>query len=104
LVAERDRQPEERLEGHLRATDLIGQLEGPLELGRGLRQVAVAPEQDAAHRVRKAELAGQALALGEGRRGLGLALHRIPLATVHGQSGERGVELDLGRQVADLLG
>ena len=63
------------------------ELEGALEHARRRVEVAVAPEQHAAHRVREAELAGQPLALGERRRRLGLALHRLPVAAVAPRAG-----------------
>ena len=46
----------------------------------------------------------QSLALGEAGAGLGGPLDLLPVGPVEGERGERGVELDLGGEVADLLG
>ena len=60
--------------------------------------------QRAAQEVREAELAGQALALDQRSDRLGPRLDRLPFAAMQGQGRERGVELDLRRQVSGPLG
>ena len=103
-LAQRRAKPEQRLEGDLGAAHLLGEVSGLAQaLGR-LVESPLAPAEHAAHHVREAELARQAFALGELPGRLGLSLHRVPVAAVRGQLGQRGVQLDLGRQVARLLG
>ena len=52
----------------------------------------------------EAELAGEALALDQGGDRLGPRLDGVPFTAVEGERRERGVQLDLRRQVADPLG
>ena len=68
LVAQRDRQPEQRLERDLGPAHLLGQLVRAVEQHGGLSDPSLAPAQQAAQRVRQAQLAHEPLALGERRR------------------------------------
>jgi hypothetical protein len=73
------------------------------EHGR-LVEVALTPAQQPAQRDRQAQLADQALALGQLGAGLRRALDLRPVGAVHSELGERRVQLDLRRQRAHLLG
>ena len=73
-VAQRGGEPEQRREGDLRAPDLLAELVRAAAGLGGALPVAVAPAQRAADHVREAELAEQALALGEGRARVGRRL------------------------------
>jgi hypothetical protein len=64
-LAQRRTKPEQRLEGHLGATHLLGEVSGLTQSLRRLVEPTFAPVEHAAHHVREAELPRQAFALGE---------------------------------------
>src|ERR1700682_4774891 len=103
-VALCDGQARERAERHLRPADLLGQFPGESEVPGRCLPVSGAPAQAPARGIRETELADQALAFGELGARVARASYLIPVAAVKGQLRERGLELDLGRHVADPLG
>ena len=94
-LAKRGRQPEERLERNLGPAHLLGEIGGATKrLGR-LVEVALPPAKHAPHHVGEAELAREALTLGQRAGCLGLPLDALPVPAVGGQLRERSVQLDL---------
>ena len=102
-VAERAAEPVERRERDLRPSDLLRQLVGAPAPALGVIPPAFAPGEHAAQDARVAQLADEALALGQVGARLGRALDRVPVGAVRGDLRDRRLKLDLSRQVADLL-
>ena len=94
-LAQRCREPEQRLEGDFRAPNLLGKVGRLSQALRRFVEVALTPAKHAPHHVGEAELAREALTLGQRAGCLGLPLDALPVPAVGGQLRERSVQLDL---------